>query len=215
MKIIAFTKIQQIISFFVFITFFLVNQLSFSQNRYNSIYENKLIIGLNIIDDSFTKTHNAFNYDQQWNVAAYPSYFGYNYLITEKISIEGIFSMNKYNANKLIDGKYIPTERNYHAFDINAKYNINDLIYNIDNLSNFEPFILVGAGITSIENASRTTINYGLGTYIWFDKYENKCCSESILNNLGVVIQTMGKSSTDQKTYGNQIQHSFGVVFRF
>ena len=210
MKLFTFQK-----TVLVLFTILCIHQISFSQNRYNSVYENRLIFGLNVVDDSFLKTHNAFNYDQQWNVAAYPSYFGYNYLITEKISIEGVFSMNKYNANKLVDGQFIAAERKYHAFDLHAKYNINDLIYNIDNLSNFEPFVLVGAGITSIDSASRTTINYGLGTYIWFDKYENKCCSESILNNLGVVIQTMGKSSTDQKTYGNQIQHSFGVVFRF
>lgn len=174
-----------------------------------------MIIGLNVIDDSFTKTHNAFNYDEQWNVAAYPSFFGYNYLISENISIEGMLSMNKYNAKKLVDGVYIPTERKYHAFDLNAKYNLSSLIYNYDSLSNFEPFIAIGTGITSIDNKSRSTINYGFGTYIWLNKYENKCCSESILNNLGFVFQTMGKSSLDQNTYGNQIQHTFGVVFRF
>jgi hypothetical protein len=51
---------------------------------------------------------------------------------------------------------------------------------------------------------------------IWFEKYES-CCSNSdgILNHLGVIFQTMGKSSIDQKTYGNQIQHTFGIVYRF
>jgi hypothetical protein len=215
MKNNAFSKTKLTSIFVVFFNLLCVNQLSYSQSRYNSVYENKLILGMNIIDDSFTKTHNAFNYDQQWNVAAYPSFFGYNYLISENISIEGMLSMNKYNAKKLVDGVYIPTERKYHAFDFNAKYNLSSLIYDYDSLSNFEPFIAIGAGITSIENKSRSTINYGFGTYIWLNKYENKCCSESILNNLGFVFQTMGKSSLDQNTYGNQIQHTFGVVFRF
>ena len=200
---------------FVLFTIFCLSQMSFSQSRYNSVYENKFIVGINIIDDTFTKTHNAFNYDQQWNVAAYPSYFGYNRVISDKISVEGIFTMNNYEAKKLVDGLFIPVEQKYYAFDLNAKYNLSSVIYNIDRLSNFEPFVAFGAGITSIDSESRPTINYGFGTYIWFQKYENKCCSESIFNNLGLIFQTMGKSSIDQKKYGNQIQHTFGIVYRF
>lgn len=198
----------------LFLLIFLTNE-SFSQSRYNSVYKNKLILGLNIVDDSFSKTNNAFNYDQQWNIAAYPSYFGYNYVVSENISVEGVFTLNKYSADKLVDGIKIPTGQDYYAFDINAKYNLSNLIYSVDKLSNFEPFIAIGGGFTSIDSKSRPTINYGFGTYIWFNKYENKCCSESIFNNLGLIFQTMGKSSLDQKTYGNQIQHTFGVVYRF
>ena len=135
--------------------------------------------------------------------------------MSENISVEGIFTLNKYSADKLVDGIKIPTEQNYYAFDVNAKYNLSNLIYSVDKLSNFEPFIAIGGGFTSIDSESRPTINYGFGTYIWFNKYENKCCSESIFNNLGLIFQTMGKSSLDQKTYGNQIQHTFGVVYRF
>ncbi len=198
------------------IVFLFTLQMSFSQGRYKDYYSNKFIVGLNVIDDSFTKKHDAFNYDEEWNIAAYPSYFGYNLVLSEKISVEGIFTMNKYNAKKLVDGVLIPNERKYYAFDVTAKYNLSDLFFNFDKLSNFEPFVALGAGITSIEGQSRPTINYGFGTYIWFEKYES-CCSNSdgILNHLGVIFQTMGKSSIDQKTYGNQIQHTFGIVYRF
>lgn len=215
MKINLFFKSKRINSILVLFTLTCLSQISFSQSRYNSVYKNKLILGLNIVDDSFSKTNNAFNYDQQWNIAAYPSYFGYNYVVSENISVEGIFTLNKYSADKLVDGIKIPTEQNYYAFDVNAKYNLSNLIYSVDKLSNFEPFIAIGGGFTSIDSESRPTINYGFGTYIWFNKYENKCCSESIFNNLGLIFQTMGKSSLDQKTYGNQIQHTFGVVYRF
>lgn len=215
MKINLFSKSKRINSILVLFTLTCLSQISFSQSRYNSVYKNKLILGLNIVDDSFSKTNNAFNYDQQWNIAAYPSYFGYNYVVSENISVEGIFTLNKYSADKLVDGIKIPTEQNYYAFDVNAKYNLSNLIYSVDKLSNFEPFIAIGGGFTSIDSESRPTINYGFGTYIWFNKYENKCCSESIFNNLGLIFQTMGKSSLDQKTYGNQIQHTFGVVYRF
>lgn len=201
--------------FVVLFIIFCLSQVSFSQNRYSSFYENKFIVGINIIDDSFTKTHNAFNYDQQWNVAAYPSYFGYNQTISDNISVEGVFTMNKFKANKAIDGLIIPTERTYYAFDLSAKYNLSNIIYNIDILSNFEPFIAIGGGVTSIDNASRPTINYGVGTYIWFSLYENRSYSDSIFSNLGLIFQTMGKSSIDQQKYGNQIQHSVGIVYRF
>lgn len=215
MKFNLFSKSKRINSILILFLLACLSQLSFSQSRYNSVYKNKLILGLNIVDDSFTKTNNAFNFDQQWNIAAYPSYFGYNYVVSDNISVEGIFTMNKYSTDKLVDGIKIPTKQNYYAFDVSAKYNLSNLIYSVDKLSNFEPFIAAGGGFTSIDSESRPTINYGFGTYIWFNKYENKCCSESIFNNLGLIFQTMGKSSLDQKTYGNQIQHTFGVVYRF
>ena len=74
------------------IVFLFTLQMSFSQGRYKDYYSNKFIVGLNVIDDSFTKKHDAFNYDEEWNIAAYPSYFGYNLVLSEKISVEGIFS---------------------------------------------------------------------------------------------------------------------------
>lgn len=142
MKINLFFKSKRINSILVLFTLTCLSQISFSQSRYNSVYKNKLILGLNIVDDSFSKTNNAFNYDQQWNIAAYPSYFGYNYVVSENISVEGIFTLNKYSADKLVDGIKIPTEQNYYAFDVNAKYNLSNLIYSVDKLSNFEPLLL-------------------------------------------------------------------------
>lgn len=188
-----------------------------SQHRHSTDNKNIITVGINIIDDSYTSKHQSFN-REEWNITKYPSYFSYNRAISDKISIEGAFSFNKYKISKLVDGNYIKENKDYAAMDLSLKYNfLNGLNTNSNFLANFSPFIMAGLGTTSKGNQQYANINYGAGFYYWFNSSDNCNCSikSSSLGTLGLIFQTMGKSSFDNKQYGNYIQHSMGIAYRF
>jgi hypothetical protein len=193
----------------------IVSSYSIGQNRYKDSYMFKINVGMNIIDDSFTKKHVLIDAEEKWHSTFIPSYFGINMLLTEKTSVEGNISYNKYKKNKLVDGEFLKEEKIYFAIDVNAKYDFSDLTWHSDYLYFLSPYVFGGPGLTTIEDEPRLTMNYGFGTYIWFKDFAFTRQNNEILSHFGVFIQTQGKSSFKQKIYGNQIQHSFGLAYKF
>ena len=188
----------------------------YAQDRYKSKYPFKLLIGTNVIDDSYTSLHQPFRFQDNWNVAYYPSYFGAELLLNNYFSVGTAITVNKYAAGKLIDGKVISKAQNYMAFDVYTKIDASDINWKLNVFPHVAPYFIVGLGVSEINSVSRATMNYGLGTYIWFKLFTDECeCENSLLDNLGVFIQTQGKSSFKPAVYGNQIQHSIGIVYRF
>jgi OmpA-OmpF porin, OOP family len=198
-----------------FVFFFLANITCKAQTR--DSFKNRISIGFNIIDDSFSLKNKMFNIQEEWNVVAYPSYFSYGTKASENLFFDVVLSLNKYNKGKLVDGYYIPSDRNYAALDISLKYYLNAINNNYEIIPGVEPFVSFGLGFTSIDDEIRPTLNYGVGIYFWFSSLENCDCKiyNSWADNFGVMLQTQGKSSFEQKVYGNQIQHVFALVFKY
>jgi hypothetical protein len=123
--------------------------------------------------------------------------------------------MNKYKVGKLIDGCRLETEKEYYAIDASLKYDLSDVNYNLGLCPRLTPYLIGGMGLTSIGDEVRPTINYGVGTYLWFSLLSDRGLSSNFLDNMGLFIQAQGKSSYRQNVLGNQIQYSLGLVYRF
>jgi OmpA-OmpF porin, OOP family len=186
-----------------------------SQDRYKGIYKCKILFGVNIIDDSFSLGKDLFDVKNKYNIVPYPSYFGASYQLNDDFTIESTISLNNYKVGKLVDGERITKEMRYYAVDSNFKYDFSNLDWNYQIIPQLNPYLLAGMGITSIDDKIRATVNYGIGTYFWFELFSDKEYDESILYNIGIVIQIQGKSSFEQKIFGNQLEHSLAIVYRF
>ena len=195
----------------------LINATSFyAQDRYKSEYPIKILFGTNVIDDSFTSNYVPFNFKENWNIVAYPSYFGGELLLNNYLSVGAALTINNYKAGKLVDGKYISREQSYRAVDVYTKFDLSNINYKLGITPHIVPYLIVGIGTTEINSVSRATYNYGIGSYLWFKLFTDDCnCGYSIFDNLGLFFQTQGKSSFNNAVYGKQIQHSLGIVYRF
>ena len=137
----------------------------------------------------------------------------YSAYLSESFNADMSISVNKYNKGKLVDGVYIKNEKNYAAIDIAIKYDLINVIPALDFTPGFSPYTKFCTGLTAINDETRMTVNYGLGCYFWLASLENNSHSNP-WTRVGFVLQTQGKSSFNQKKYGNQIQHSAGLVYR-
>lgn len=189
---------------------------TFSQNTFLSREKIVLGIGGNIIDDSFTSTFNPVASAEQWNTSLQPSHFSLGIEVANRTFIEIASGTNNYKKGKLVDGKILLEDGSYAALDLALKYKLINPTTTSYGHPKIDPFVSLGGGQTKINQVKRLTINYGFGFYIWFAKSKNcKCYSNtSDVSRLGLIFQTQGKSSLNQKKYGNQIQHVFGFVYR-
>ncbi len=194
-----------------------VSLSAFAQIREQEDYPNRFSVGINIIDDTYTKTRKVSDYTKQWNSAVYPSRFGYERWINESFGVEASLSLNKFKKGKLIDGYINPQDLSHLAIDLNGKYYLNNAISAVFNYDlEYEPFIVAGLGHTSIETFdSYQNINYGLGVIFWFGPKQKSFVRGNFLNSLGFYAQTLGKSSFDQEKFGNEIQYSAGLMYKF
>lgn len=201
----------------VVILLFLLTSINLTNAQNRSKSKDSFVLGTNVIDDSFTLKNMLFNIEEEWNVLPYPSYLAYNRKITDHILFETALTLNHYQKGKLVDGLYLTKEQRYFALDVACKYNLNALNNGNEIIPGIEPFVALGSGITSIDNLPRPTINYGVGLHVWFADLVNCECNRqnNILTDFGLLFQTHGKSSFEQNKYGNQIQHTFGLVYRY
>ncbi|GEM55393.1 hypothetical protein B0A58_13700 [Flavobacterium branchiophilum NBRC 15030 = ATCC 35035] len=192
-----------------------------AQSRYETNESYKIFVGINIVDDSYTKTNKAFNIDEEWNMATYPSYFGFNMHVIDDFSAESVVTFNQYKSGKLVNGKYINKAMEYFAIDVMAKYEFRTFYEPLFEIHNFSPFLVTGLGMSTINNKIYTNLNYGFGFYFWFrDDYTDCNCGSSFgltkfVKNLGIVAQTIGKSNLNGSSEGNHIQHTIGLAYRF
>ena len=201
------------------IILFCASVVTVAQDRYQGSHPNRVSVGINIIDDTFTKTHKLVDATAQWNATIFPSKLSYERWISTNFSVEASISANKYKEGKLIDGAINQKDLSYFAFDINAKYDLNDFINNkiiqIDYV--FDPYLIGGLGLTDVGSfQTYTTVNYGFGTNLWFGSESwNFGNSTNFIDNIGIFVQVQGKSSFVQKKFGNEIQYSAGLIYRF
>jgi hypothetical protein len=172
---------------------------------------------MNIVEDSFTSTYNPFNISESWNIGKIPSFVSFSSEIIDRTFLEVQISSNEYQKGKFVNGKILQTNNKYFSIDLLAKYKLFDPYDNILNTSLIDPFISLGIGNTRIEKLEFTTLNYGFGMYLWMPKSRYCNCSfdGNTGGNFGFLISTLAKSSLKQDIYGNQIQHVFGLVYRF
>lgn len=212
MKVFIFSQTSHYIQVFVFTIIF----SSFFQSTLMSQEKIVLTLGGNIIDDSFTSTFNPVASSEQWNSSIKPSYFSLAIEVANRTFIEIASGTNSYKKGKLVDGNILLEDGNYAALDLALKYKLINPSTTSYGHPKIDPFVSVGTGQTKINQEKRLTINYGFGLYIWFAKSKNCNCysNTSDVSRLGLIFQTQGKSSLNQKKYGNQIQHVFGFVYR-
>lgn len=149
--------------------------LSVIQNSYSQDAENKWVVGLgmNAIDffpsngvGDVTGNYNGlgnemFNVEDHWNQSSHPK-INVTRHIWKRISADLAYTRNKiYNI-----GDFWADDLPYSAIDLSAHYSILKDNYKLN------PYVLVGAGYTSIDDKGSATFNSGFGVTYWFaDKF--------------------------------------------
>jgi hypothetical protein len=170
-------------------------------------------VGMNVIDDSFTSSYNPFEVYKTWHTGRLPSYFSITNQIGKRVLLELQVTTNTYDKGKLVDGNLLTASKKYFSTDLLAKYM---LISSDDDSFLFDPFIVTGAGYTTIDTSKFYTINYGVGLYYWFNNsnYCNCNYGNQSGGEFGMLFSSIAKSSIEQDLYGNQIQYNLGLVYR-
>lgn len=183
----------------------------------NAQNSSTISVGINAIDDSFTTSYNPINLTEQWNVGKIPSYIAISSEIVKRLFLECALTTNDYQKGKLVNGKIITANKEYFAIAISAKYKLFDLEDNVFNSALFDPFVSVGIGETKLDSLDFYTLDYGFGFYFWLprSKYYNWPLHSKTGSNFGILVSSTGKSSFQQSLYGNHIQHTIGMAFRF
>lgn len=197
--------------FLVIYCFTICSSTTYSQNKSTIIG-----IGTNIIDDTFTANYKPFNISEQWNIGSTPSYLTISSELIKRTFIVFSISTNEYKKGKLVNGNTIVKNMDYFAIDLLLHYQLLDPNNTTTRWSFFDPFVTLGVGKTKLDATEFKTVNYGFGFYIWIPKSKNCDCSlrSNEIKNWGIIFSTMGKSSFDQKLYGNQIQHAVGLCYK-
>lgn len=189
-----------------------------------------IFLGINIVDDS----GNGLYIGDHWNISA-PIAASVEYHISNAFGVSALFTNNKYNEGKKIDGNFIVEgyEPNYLAGDLALKF----YLRNWFRTPKLDPYLFAGGGYTNIgeyrassgnldfdprihdldENGNlmvpeigRFTINAGFGMNIWIN------------NHWGVMGAATGKWGLASGDYergpnqiSNQIQYTFGLLYLF
>lgn len=136
-----------------------------------------------IIDKGRFKTWN-------WNAAGFRLATGR--LLTNKISLEAVASLNTVSENY----EHLETNYTYISFDGMFRYQLTK------GLDDLDPYITLGGGYTWLDKIGAGTANIGGGINLW------------VSPKFGFNIQTVYKYAFEE--YGLQhFQHSAGMVFRF
>lgn len=164
-------------------------------------------IGLSgtVIDDDAKQFHDLFNVPTTWDFLYFPSKINIEGNIDHGFSIEGAFTYSQLKAGKLLGETNIPrpTTINLISFDINTKFNLNEVI---GDTKFFSPYVIAGFGYTYrsySERRSAITGNFGLGFNIW------------LVKGFGLNVQSIAKFALNNAYGKNYLQHSVGLVYRF
>ena len=159
----------------------------------------------NVIADAGNQFKRLFDVANTWDYLYFPSKLNAEGLIDKGLSVEGCFTYSQLKAGKLLGETRTPRPAgaSLYAFDVNAKYDLNELI---GDTKFFSPYVVSGLGYTVRTYPERTgalTFNLGLGFNFWLYK------------GFGINAQTMGKFAITSAYGKNYLQHSIGVVYRF
>jgi hypothetical protein len=198
------SKINWRISF-VFACCFIASQ-SFGQKNFKKIKPYAWMVGVhwNIIDDNGDRYGSLFDVQNAWNILPYPTALNIDYYFMKGFSAEVLFSYNRYDSAKVINGVTGITGGVITA-DFNAKYSIGFLMEQ----QVFDPFIYLGlgytnrAGLDDFRNMFGMNIGAGFNIMVW--------------RGLGLQWRTTGKIGILPDFYtveGDYLQHHFGLIYK-
>ena len=125
-----------------------------------------------------------------WNAAGFRLSAGR--LITNKITFEGVASLNTIAENY----KNLDVDYPYISLDAMFKYQLTKGLFVVD------PYLTIGGGYTWLDTIGAGTVNGGIGINFW------------VTDHFGFTIQTVYKHAFEE--YGlKHYQHSTGIVFKF
>lgn len=158
-----------------------------------------------VIDDDAKQFKDLFDVQNNWNFLYFPSKINFEAYIDKGFSVEAAFTYSQLKKGKFEGDKNVPRKSNASliAFDLNAKYNLNELI---GDTKAFSPYLIGGFGYTYRaveERKSAVTANFGLGFNVW------------IYKGFGLNVQSYAKFALNNAYGKNYLQHSVGVVYRF
>lgn len=182
----------------VILAFLMVSTFSFAQETKK---ESKWVIGagLNIIDNTSSGDNDYFN-ASNWNATLGFSKLSVQYYYNSKFSVSSEFTTNRLDRDVKQNGESIDTNLSYFGLDLNARYNVADLI-KLPSKFSVEPILGVGNAWTN--RNSNQSFNTGLSVGYQFNE------------TYGVRVQTLGKFASEQNTVGNNmIQHSLELYFK-
>jgi OOP family OmpA-OmpF porin len=161
------------------------------------------IIGIHgaVSDDDGEAFTNLFNVSDSWNFMPYPTRVTVEKKLNNAWRVEAAVTYMQYKAGKVINDNPIRGTQTFFAGDINAKYDLNDLI---GETSVFDPYTVTGLGFThrsAIPTKNTPTVNLGLGFNVW------------IYKNFGICLQSTAKFKIISSS-SNYLLHSAGIVYR-
>jgi hypothetical protein len=157
-----------------------------------------------VIDDDANSFKKHFDVKENWNLLPFPTNAHLEGFIDKGFSVEGAFTYMRLKKGKILGDNVV---RNAHhslfSFDVNAKYDLNELI---GDTKAFSPYLVAGLGYTyrSVEGLRHAiTGNFGFGFNVW------------VYKGWGLNVQSMAKFALNKASHRNYLQHSVGVVYRF
>ena len=192
----------------MFITGVSAQVASQSKNKLvRSLQKTEWIAGISgtVIDDDAKQFKDVFDVNNAWDFLYFPSKINVEGYIDKGFSVEGAFTYSQLKKGKLLgenNNKRLSSAALI-AFDVNGKYDINQLIGHTKALG---PYVVAGFGYTYravTERKSAVTANLGFGLNIW------------IFKGFGANVQSHAKFALNNALGKNYLQHSVGVVYRF
>ena len=207
----------------LFILFIFQFNIIHSQNQFEN-RDQAFIVGYNFINDSYTSNYKFFNGDN-WNFSN-AFVLGHVISLNDYLNLQSQLSNNQYSKGKLVNDNFLRESGNVFSADIMLQFDISyfERDYRSLYFRYIKPFVTIGFGGTLVDEAisditfkERFTYNYGIGGYFWFDSIDeaNYMRKSDFVNNLGLISQISGKSSFQQNVYGNYIQITFGLIYRY
>lgn len=129
-----------------------------------------------------------------------PITLGFEYRFSKLLSVEALFSHNKFSSNSTIDGIALERNRNYFSEDVHIKLFFDEYFLNSEKI---DLFLNGGFGLYQIGSLN-TSANLGGGISYWFSY------------NLSIRIQSLGKFNLGQKNDiydSNHIQYFLQLVY--
>jgi hypothetical protein len=191
----------------LFLGCLLINFSALSQRNFKKIKPYSVMVGLhwNIIDDDGDRFGNLFDTKNVWNMVPYPSAINVDLYFMKGFSAELLFSYNRYDTSKVINGERGLSGAAFTG-DLNFKYSIGFLMEQ----QIFDPFVVLGFGLTNRQALPDFTNQFGMNVGAGFNVM--------LYKGLGVQWRTVAKIGVMPEFYtpeGDYLQHHFGLIYKF
>ncbi len=161
--------------------------------------------GFVVVDDDGRAFEGLFDVKDTWNMLPFPTQAKVEGYINYGVSAELSYTyMRLKEGMPLGNDKFLrPSTVSLFAIDLNAKYDLNELI---GETRAFSPYGIGGLGYTKrslAERKSAITANIGLGFNLWIHR------------GVGLNVQSIAKFALNKASSRNYLAHSIGIIYRF